>query len=136
MFLLDTNILSELYKKQPNPGVMAWFARERADEARLYVSVMTLGEIQHGAEKIKHRDPLQAISLEFKLDKLKEEFEGYILPVDDAIALDWGRILKKDGSNRIDALFVATARVHQLTLVTRNVKHVRDFDVAFLNPFS
>jgi toxin FitB len=122
-FLLDTNTISEWQKPQPNPGVIAWM--RVADEEELFLSVATLAELRYGVERMSPGK--RRIQLEQWLDyEVPQRFEGRILPVNMQIANAWGRLVAhRDSSGRpisaIDAFLAATAEVHSLTLVTRNV---------------
>ena len=135
MYLLDTNVVSELRRRdRGDENVMAWYASVSADE--LFLSVLTLGEIRKGIELIRDRDPGQADVLETWLRHMEQQHEGRILPVDAAIANAWGQMHYVRSIPVVDGLLAATARVHGLTLVTRNVQHVQGLGVSLLNPFS
>jgi predicted nucleic acid-binding protein len=133
-FLLDTNVISEIRKASPNRQVGAWFRQQSATEA--YVSTLAMGEVRQGIELMRPRDPRQAEALERWLDGLLVGYRDRILPVTTEIAQAWGRL---NASNRplpiIDGLMVATAVVHRLTFVTRNVADVARTGVPVLNPF-
>ena len=124
-FLLDTNAISEWQKPHPNPGLTSWTTS--ADEDDLFLSVVTLGELRFGIERMA--DGSRRRRYEQWLEhELIVRFEGRILPVNQAIADSWGRIVALCASkgkpiNAIDAFLAATAEVHRLTLVTRNVQH-------------
>lgn len=134
-FLLDTNVLSELRKKDRcDPGVRAWF--EGVDSDQLFVSVLVLGEIRKGIEQIRVRDPQQARALEKWLTSVISGFGDRILPVDHRVADRWGFIAISRPVAVLDALLAATALAHDLTLVTRNVVDVADTGAKLLNPFS
>jgi toxin FitB len=122
-FLLDTNAVSEWVKPQPNPGLMAWM--EAADEDRIFISVVSLAELHYGVERMatgKRRTRLA----QWLQDELPLRFESRILPVDADVAQAWGRtVSRSEAAGRpigaIDAFLSATAEIHELTLVTRNV---------------
>lgn len=134
-FLIDTNVLSEMRKgARANPGVRDWFSQVDGD--RLYVSVLTLGEIRQGIEQIRRRDPTAAQSLQHWLHRLETDNDQHILPITRMIADRWGRLNVPDKLPTIDGLLAATALVHDLTLVTRNVRDVERSGVKRLNPFS
>ena len=134
-FLLDTNILSELRKGQRcNQGVAAWF--EGIAPGEVHLSVLTVGELRKGIEKIRRRDEMTAKALERWMDGLVSDYSDRILPVDQAIAEQWGRFNVPDPLPVLDSLLAATARLHGLTLVTRNLKDVTRTGVDCLNPFS
>ncbi|MFM7100555.1 MAG: type II toxin-antitoxin system VapC family toxin [Verrucomicrobiota bacterium] len=134
-FLLDTNILSELRKQDRcDPGVRAWF--EQCPEGQLYVSVLVLGQIRRGIERIRARDPRQADALEAWLESITQGYEERLLPVDRRVADRWGALGAHQPIAPVDGLLAATALTHQLTLVTRNVADVESTGVKVLNPFS
>jgi predicted nucleic acid-binding protein len=134
-FLLDTNILSELRKQNRcNAGVQKWFI-ETAD-ADLFISVLVLGEIRQGIERIRPRDRPQALALEQWLQSISTTFADRILPVDERVADQWGRLGVRQPLPLLDALLAATALVHDQTLVTRNVGDIAHTGVQWINPFS
>lgn len=132
--LIDTNIISEVRKgDRCDPCVARWYASIRDED--LYLSVLVLGEIRKGVEQVRSRNPDQAVSLERWLKLVTEAFEDRILPVDQDVCDEWGRMNARRSLPTIDALLAATARVHHLTFVTRNVGDVADTGVNVLNPF-
>lgn len=134
-YLLDTNVLSELRKgERADANVRAWFG-ELADE-EIYLSVLTIGEIRRGVENVRRRDPDAARALDSWLARLGEAYRDRILPVDRAIAEEWGRMNAPDPLPVVDGLLAATARVIGLTLATRNVADVDGAGVEFVDPFS
>jgi len=134
-FLLDTNILSELRKQNRcNAGVQKWFI-ETAD-ADLFISVLVLGEIRQGIERIRPRDRPQALALEQWLQSISTTFADRILPVDERVADQWGRLGVRQPLPLLDALLAATALVHDQTLVTRNVGDMAHTGIKWINPFS
>lgn len=134
-YLVDTNVISELRKGQRcDPGVASWFAEVSSSE--IYLSVLTVGEIRKGIENIRRRDPRTAEILEAWLRELVASHSERILPIDEVITEQWGRFNVPDPLSVLDSLLAATASVHGLTLVTRNVKDVERTGVACLNPFS
>lgn len=133
-FLLDTNVVSELRKsRRYDPNVASWFASVPDDD--LFLSVITIGEIRRGIDSIRRRDVPQARSLEVWLGKLLANQGTRLLPIDVAIAEEWGRLNVPDPVPVIDGLLAATAKIHGLTLVTRNVDDVRRTGVPCINPF-
>jgi toxin FitB len=137
-FLLDTNVISELVRRKPEPKVTAWV--EATDEMLLHLSVLTLGEIRKGILSL--RDSSRRVTLAAWLDgELGVRFAGRILPVDEAVADRWGQ-LSAQGEARnsplpvIDALLAATALQHNLTLVTRNARDVAATGVPLFDPWS
>jgi len=134
-YLVDTNILSQLRKRQRcNPGVAAWFDRVSASE--LYLSVLTLGEIWRGIELLRPRDPVSARHLEKWLRGLEQGYEDRIVPVTAAIAIRWGRLSPGQPLPVIDGLLAATALERDMTLVTRNMADIARSGVNCLNPFA
>jgi predicted nucleic acid-binding protein len=134
-FLLDTNVIAELRKgARANGQVRAWF--ETLDPEAIVLSVLTIGEIRRGIENVRRRDPAAAKALERWLRRLLAEHHDRILPVDLPVAEEWGRLNVPDPLPVIDALLAATAKVHGLTLVTRNVKDVARTGVELMNPFN
>jgi hypothetical protein len=133
-FLVDTNVLSELRKgSRCDPGVLSWFSSLADDE--IYLSALTLGEIRKGIESIRRRDEVAAEALSRWLSSLIASYSDRVLPIDLPVAEEWGRLNVPDPLPVIDGLLAATARVHGLTLATRNTKDVERTDVELLNPF-
>ena len=134
MYLIDTNIISEVRKgSRCDPRVASWFSKVADDE--LYLSVIVLGEIRQGIERLRQRDPRQAAALQNWLDEVIEEFGPRILTVDRAVADVWGHLSAAGAFPVVDTLLAATAQTHGLTLVTRNVKDIARSGVRCLNPF-
>ncbi len=132
-WLLDTNVVSEIRKgPRGDPGVARWAATRRDDA---WLSVITVGEIRRGIELKRRRDELTARHLEAWLEGLLGSFKSRILPIDARVAEVWGRLNVPDPRPTVDTLLAATALVHGLTLVTRNVKDVEGTGVKVLNPF-
>lgn len=132
-WLLDTNVVSELRKgPRGDAGVVRW-ASGRQDEA--WLSVLTVGEIRRGIELLRRRDEAAARHLDVWLAGLLGAFESRILPVDARVAEMWGRLNVPDPVPTVDGLLAATALVHDLTFVTRNVKDIAGTGVRLLNPF-
>ena len=132
-FLLDTNILAELRKPRPHTGVRAWYGSVTGDD--LFLSVLVVGEIQQGIVRLQRRDPRQALAYQTWLERLRREFVDRILPVTQEVALEWGRLNAGAPLPVGDGLLAGTARVHDLTLVTRNVTDFARTGVAVINPF-
>lgn len=133
-YLIDTNVISELRKgPRCDPHVAAWFSAVNDEE--VFLSVLTLGEIRRGVENLRRRDTAAAQALDDWLSGLAEEHGDRLLPVDLAIADAWGRLGAPDPVPVVDGLLAATASVHRLTLVTRNVQDVEGTGVPCLNPF-
>jgi predicted nucleic acid-binding protein len=133
-YLIDTNVISELRKgKRADPGVRSWFA-SLADEA-VFLSALTLGEIRRGIESIRRRDSAAAAALESWLGRIADAHRDRIVPIDRAIAEEWGRMNAPDPLPVVDGLLAATAKVTGLTLATRNTDDIARSGVSFLNPF-
>ena len=132
--MIDTNVVSELRKgRRCNPNVAHWFANVREDE--LFFSVLTIGEIRLGIDRIQRRDATSAASLNKWLNRLIDSFQDRILPVDRPIVEEWGRMNVQRMLPVIDSLLAATARRHGLSVVTRNVKDIARAGVDYVNPF-
>lgn len=133
MFLLDTNIVSELRRVRPHGGVLAWV--RSVDHRLLRLSAYSLGEIQAGIERTKDQDPARAAELERWADEVARTYE--VLAMDTIIWRTWARLMHgKSDTLADDARLAATAVVHGLVVVTRNVRNFRPFGVEILNPFS
>ncbi len=136
MFLLDTVVISELRKplRQRNPNLVNWI--EAVSSQDLFVSVVTIGEIERGFERQRQLDPHLAASLAAWLDVVLRTYEGRILPVDIAVARRWGRLSQQIGNRGVDLAIAATALENGLTVVTRNVSDFERTGVCVLDPFS
>ena len=133
-FLIDTNIISEVRKGDDgDPGVSAWWNSVSEDD--LWLSALVLGEIRKGLELVRDRDEFKAEALEKWLDEVISSFGDRVIPIDTAIAEEWGRMTAIRSVSVIDTLLAATAKVHGLTFVTRNVADVAELNVDVLNPF-
>ena len=136
-YILDTCVISELIKKKPNEKVISWL--ESQDEANLYLSVLTFGEIQKGIEKAPSQVRKKKLTLWLEED-LKERFKGKIIPIDQDVAIKWGEIqgiTEKLGRTMpsIDGLIAVSALVHHCTVVTRNTSDMENSTVELLNPW-
>ena len=134
LLLLDTNIVSELSRSRRDPSLAAWW--EQVDAGQLYISVLTLGELQHGIERLRHRDADRAERIARWADELRAEFENHILPIDVATAQLWGELSTDRSRPVVDTLIAATAIVHGMMLVTRNLRDMRGLPVELVNPFT
>ena len=133
-YLIDTNVISELRKKDRcNPNVAAWFG-EVADND-IFLSVLTVGELRCGVERIRRRDKAQASVLNKWIHELLVAFGERILPIDQVVAEEWGRLNFLSPLPVIDGLLAATTKVHGLTLITRNTKDIDRLRVNYFNPF-
>lgn len=131
-FLLDTNVVSEI-RRGRDANVAAW-ASEVAD-ADLYLSVLTLGEIRKGIERLRGRDPDQADVFAAWLQQLRDHFADRILSINDRAAEEWGRLNAPAERKTVDSLIAATARLRGLTVVTRDTADFDGCDVPVLNPW-
>lgn len=133
-YLLDTNVISELRKgDRADRNVTSWFA-ELADE-EIFLSILTLGEIRRGIESIRRRDAETAGVLESWLGRVADQHRDRIVPIDRAIADEWGRMNVPDPPPVVDGLLAATAKVSGLTLATRNTSDVECSGVTCVDPF-
>ncbi len=137
MYLIDTNVLSEIRKKQKaNKGVRQFFELITKEEENVYVSVVTIGELRRGIELIKHRgDTRQANQLEKWLGVILNDYQDNILSLDEDIAQLWGTLRAPHPETALDKQIAATALIHGLTVVTRNSKDFTKTGVKALNPF-
>ena len=132
MYLLDTNIVSELRKPRPHGGVLAWL--ESVDDPALHLSAVTLGEIQAGIEITRRQDAAKVAQIEAWLDAVAGTYN--VLPMDGTTFRAWARLMHgRSDTLYEDAMIAATAAVHHLTVVTRNVADFAAFGVPLLNPF-
>ncbi len=132
MYLLDTNIVSELRKPRPQAAVISWL--ENVDDSDLHISVVTLGEIQAGIEITREQDALKAAEIEAWADQVAAAYN--VLPMDAATFRQWAKLMHRQSDTVYeDAMIAATALVHKLTVVTRNVSDFKRFGVPMLNPF-
>lgn len=137
-FLLDTNVISEWVKPQPHAGVIRWLAE--ADEDRVFISVISIAEVRRGLERMpkgQRRDRIAA----WLWEDLPMRFEGRILPVDLAVAQEWGVAVERARSDGMalgimDGFLAATAQTRELTLVTRNTKGFRGLGLAVVDPWA
>jgi hypothetical protein len=132
VYLLDTNVVSELRRPRPHGAVLGWL--RSVPDADLHVSAVTLAEIQAGIELTRDQDPDKARAIEAWLDQLEQAWN--VLPMDAAIFRLWARLMHRRSDTLYeDAMIAASARVHRLVVVTRNVADFADFGVEVLNPF-
>ena len=136
-FLLDTNVISEWVKPKPHAGVIRWLAE--ADEDRVFISVISIAELRRGLERMAKGQRRERIAA-WLWEDLPARFEGRILPVDLAVAQEWGVIVEKAGRRGIGlgamgGFLAATALTRELTFVTRNIKDFRDLGMEIFDPW-
>jgi predicted nucleic acid-binding protein len=131
-FLLDRNVVSKLRKPRPHGAVLAWIKQQR--EEQLFLSAVTLGEIQAGIDRTRRHDRSEANELEEWLDLLAESWQ--ILPMDAGCFREWGRLRDQKTDQLLeDGMIAATARVHGLVIATRNERDFKQLGVEIINPF-
>ncbi len=138
MYLIDTNVISEIRKgEKANPGVRRFFDAAIQNNQRLYISVVTIGELRRGVDLIFHRgDISHGKLLEAWLNSILEQYQENILDIDSEIVLVWGKMRVPNPQHPIDKLIAATASIYDLTVVTRNIEDFQNTGIALLNPFS
>lgn len=133
-YLVDTNVISELRKgDRADAAVRAWF--EAVADEEIFLSVLTVGEMRQGVERIRRRDPVAALALDSWLAHVVEAHRERLLPVDRLVAEEWGRMSAPDPLPVVDSLLAATASVSGLTVATRNVGDFERAGVDFVDPF-
>jgi predicted nucleic acid-binding protein len=132
-YLLDTNVVSETRRPKPNPHVIRWV--ESAPSHSLHLSVLVLGELRQGIDRLRRRDRSQAQALDHWLSALAHDYADRIVPITAQIADRWGQLNVPDRVPVVDGLQAATALVHDWTFVTRNVKDVQGTGVKLVDPF-
>jgi len=131
-YLLDTNVVSELRKPKPYGGVIAWVNNLRDDQ--LYLSAVTMGELQAGIERTRGRNKDKAREIEAWADQLEESY--HVLPMDARCFREWARLMEDTPDHLLeDVMIAATARVHSLKVATRNERDFDLLDVEIVNPF-
>jgi len=131
-YLLDTNVVSESRKLRPHGAVVAWLKDQ--DDENLFLSAVTLGELQAGIERTRRQDPKKADEIERWANQLAASHQ--VLPMDTACFREWGRLIEHVPNRLLeDAMIAATARVHRLVIATRNQRDFLQFDVLTVNPF-
>lgn len=133
MYLLDTDVVSELRRPRPHGAVLEWIADIPSDQ--LFLSAVTVGEVQLGIELTREQDAPKAAQLEAWLDRVVASYSA--LPMDAAVFRQWAKLRHRRSNAQIeDAMIAATAITHRLTVATRNVRDFQPFEVPILNPFS
>jgi toxin FitB len=138
MYLVDTNVISEARKKtKANRGVRSFFKQAIEDDTRVFMSVVSVGELRRGIESIRYRgDTRQANQLEKWLANLLLEYNDHVLDINQDIAQLWGRLRAPHPENALDKQIAATALIYELTVVTRNHRDFVKTGVRVLNPFT
>lgn len=133
MFLLDTNVISEMRRRKPHGAVIAWIESLRDED--ILIPAVAIAELQDGAETTRRQDPAKADELERWIDRIMATF--VVLPMDGPMFRDWARLMcDKSDDLAADAMIAATARAHRLTVATRNVKDFTIFGLQVMNPFT
>ena len=133
MYLLDTNVVSELRRPRPNPTVVAWL--ERVVDTDLHLCAVTLGELQAGVEITREQDPRKAAEIDAWIDRVAETWN--VLPLDGRVFRTWAKLMHRQSDHLLaDALIAATAAVHHLVVVTRNVRDFVQLGAETLDPFA
>jgi predicted nucleic acid-binding protein len=131
-YLLDTNVVSELRKPKPHGAVVAWIRGLREDQ--IYISAVTIGELQRGIEQTRRQDSQKALEIDNWVDQL--EVSSNVLAMDSVCFREWAKLMDGESDHLLeDAMIAATARVYALTVATRNEKDFAHFDVGLINPF-
>jgi predicted nucleic acid-binding protein len=131
-YLLDTNIISELRKLKPHGAVVSWVSELRPEQ--IFLSAVTLGELQIGVERVRQHDSQKAAEIERWLDSIENSMA--VLPMDSACFREWARLIAHKSDDLLeDAMIAAMAQVHGLTVATRNVRDFANFKVEVVNPF-
>ncbi|OLC99928.1 MAG: VapC toxin family PIN domain ribonuclease [Acidobacteria bacterium 13_1_40CM_4_58_4] len=131
-YLLDTNVVSELRKPKPHGAVLAWL--NDLQDNQVYLSAVTIGELQAGVERTRRQDPRKAGEVELWVDQLANSYQ--VLPMDTLCFREWARLMQGAADHLLeDVMIAATARIHQLTLATRNERDFAHLGVPIANPF-
>jgi toxin FitB len=131
-YLLDTNVISELRKPKPHGAVVAWMNTLRLEQ--IFLSAVTIGELQAGVERTRRSDAAKALEIEAWLGQVEASFAA--LPMDSACFREWARLMAGKSPELIeDAMIAATARIHGLNVATRNERDFQQFQVGAFNPF-
>jgi toxin FitB len=131
-YLLDTNVVSELRKPKPHGAVLAWL--KELQESQIYLSAVTIGEMQAGVEQTRAHDPNKAAEIESWIDQLEQSYR--VLPMDSLCFREWARLMNRRSDDLLeDATIAATARIHELTVATRNERDFASLGVRIFNPF-
>ena len=131
-YLLDTNVVSELRKPKPHGAVLGWLSK--LQESQIYISAVTIGELQAGVEKTRSQDPQKAAQIQSWIDLLEDSYQ--VLPMNALCFREWARLMHGRPDEVLeDVMIGATARIHELTVATRNERDFASLGVQILNPF-
>ena len=131
-YLLDTNVISELRKPKPHGAVLVWL--KELQEGQIYLSAVTIGELQSGVERTRSQDPGKAAQIQSWIDLLEESYQ--VLPMDSSCFREWARLMTRRPVGLLeDAMIAATARIHELIVATRNERDFASLNVQIFNPF-
>jgi predicted nucleic acid-binding protein len=131
-YLLDTNVVSELRKPKPHGAVVAWLSE--LQESQIYLSAVTIGELQTGVERIRGQDPQKAAQIQSWIDLLEDSYQ--VLAMDASCFREWARLMHGKPDDVLEDIMIgATARIHQLTVATRNERDFTSLGVRIFNPF-
>jgi toxin FitB len=131
-YLLDTNVVSELRKSKPHGAVISWF--RALTDSDIFISAVTIGELQAGVERARRNDAIKAAEIEAWVDQIAEDYQ--VLPMDTKSFREWGRLSNGVPEHLLEDLMIAaSARVHDLIVATRNIRHFRQLGVRLFNPF-
>ena len=131
-YLLDTNVVSEVRLRRPHGALLAWLGAQQ--DQQLFLSAVSIGELQAGVERTRHQDPPKASEIELWIEQLVATYQ--VLPMDAVCFREWARLMdRRPDRLSEDAMIAATARVHGLIVATRNERDFAHFDVRILNPF-
>ncbi len=131
-YLLDTNVVSELRKTRPHGAVLSWINNLQTDQ--IFLSAVTIGELQTGVELTRRQNPTKAAEIELWVDQLAQSFQ--VLPMDAHCFREWARLMEGKAERLLeDVMIAATARIHRLTVATRNEKDFKPLGVPVLDPF-
>jgi toxin FitB len=131
-YLLDTNVVSELRKPKPHGAVVAWL--KELQESQIYLSAVTIGELQSGVEQTRGQDPKKAAQIQSWIDLLEDSYQ--VLPMDSLCFREWARLMNGRPDDLLeDAMIAATARIHELAVATRNERDFASLGVQIFNPF-
>jgi toxin FitB len=132
-FLIDTNVISEPRRPQPDLHVLSWL--NRTDTAQIFISALTIGELVRGATRAARRDPPYGLRLQQWIAEVETDYADRIVEVDREIATLWGKLDSARTIPVVDCLLAATALARDMTLVTRNIRDIVDTGARFLNPW-